>query len=81
MTQTTKDGPHMRQCSRCHKIFSSRAGCDMHIRDLHKGKGERIAVPKREPEEESLADISIEAELKRACGEELDPLEESLIQW
>jgi uncharacterized C2H2 Zn-finger protein len=71
-------GPHMRRCSRCGKTFSSRKGADDHIRMLHKGKGQRVSVI-REDEEESLADIAIEAEIKRACGEELDPLEESLL--
>jgi hypothetical protein len=77
--QTTEpDGPHMRRCSRCGKSFSSRKGADDHIRMLHKGKGHRVSVI-RDDDEESLADIAVEAEIKRACGETLDPLEESLL--
>lgn len=76
MTET--DGPHMRRCSRCGKTFSSRKGCDQHIKMLHKGKGKRVTAV-REEQEESLADIAINAEIKRACGEELDALEESLL--
>jgi len=76
---TPSGGSHMRKCSRCNRVFSSRKGCDDHILMKHKGIGERIAVPKREPDEESLADIAVNAYIKRACGEGLDPLEESLI--
>ena len=72
------DGPHMRRCSRCGKSFSSRKGCDQHIQMLHKGKGNRVSVI-RDDEEESLADIAVEAEIKRACSEPLDALEESLL--
>jgi len=79
-TTTEPDGPHMRRCSRCGKSFSSRKGAGDHIRTLHKGKGQRVSVI-REDDEESLADIAIEAEIKRACGEPLDPLEESLVGY
>lgn len=33
-----------RRCSRCFKTFESRKACADHIRDVHKGKGERIPV-------------------------------------
>ena len=33
-----------RRCSRCGKSFDSRATADRHIRDVHKGKGERVPV-------------------------------------
>lgn len=33
-----------RRCSRCGKVFPGRKDADRHIRDVHKGKGERMPV-------------------------------------
>lgn len=57
----------------------------MHIDQVH-GAGvaqarKRPKPPKPPEREMSLAEISIEARLKRAMGEPLDPLEESLIDF
>jgi len=57
----------------------------MHIDQVHgdgAAKARKRPKPPRPPEHEmSLAEISIEARLKRAMGEPLDPLEESLIDF
>lgn len=68
-------------CPKCGKVFTTHRGATDHIQDVHGGGVEPRKRPKppkveREP---SLADISVEAHLKRAMGESLDPLEESLI--
>lgn len=73
-----EDGPHMRRCSRCNRVFSSLQGVSQHIQTIHKGKGFRVSAHRPE-REESLADIAVEAHIKRAMGEPLDPLEESLL--
>ncbi len=77
MPQIENDGPHMRRCSRCGRSFASRDAADRHIAQKHKGKGTRVAV--RRDEEESLADIAVDAERKRAAGEPLDPMEKALL--
>lgn len=61
----------MRRCSRCGKEFSTCQGAQMHIDMKHHGKGERVAVVKREYEQ-SMADIMIEAQIAKACGEPVD---------
>jgi uncharacterized C2H2 Zn-finger protein len=68
-------------CPKCGKCFTTKHGAADHIRDLHGGEIEprKRKAPPRVEREMSLADISIEAHLKRAMGESLDPLEESLI--
>lgn len=69
------------RCSRCGKIFrTSRAG-DQHVEAKHKGNGIALGydVREREPPEPSMAEIAVEATIKRAMGEPLDPLEESLL--
>lgn len=77
--EPAEDGPHMRRCSRCGKSFKSRKGTDMHIRDVHRGKGHRVTVIRADDGELSLADIAVDAELKRAMGEPLTDLEASLL--
>lgn len=69
------------KCMRCGKPFNSRQGAIQHSIDKHGEELEPVPNerPAREEQEQSLADISVEAHLKRAMGEELDPLEESLI--
>lgn len=47
------DTPNHRRCSRCNKVFRSRSAADQHIRDFHKGKGERIAVDRDRHESEA----------------------------
>lgn len=75
---TPDDGPHMRRCSRCGRAFGSRDAADRHIRDKHKGRGTRVSVIRGE-HEDSLADVAVEAERKRASGEPLDAMERALI--
>ena len=74
----TDDGPHMRRCSRCGRSFGNRDAADRHIRDKHKGGGTRVSVIRAE-REDSLADVAVEAERKRAAGEPLDAMEKALI--
>lgn len=74
-----EEGRHMRRCSRCGRTFKTRRATEDHIRMKHHGNGKRIDA-RRPDREESLADISIDAEIKRLSGEPLDPLEESLLQ-
>jgi hypothetical protein len=66
---------------RCKKPFATRQGAVQHSIDKHGEELEpvRRKKPPREEREPSLADISVEAHLKRAMGEPLDALEESLI--
>lgn len=68
-------------CPKCGKCFGSRHGTARHIVDVHGGGFEPRKRPKPQiiDREMSLADISVEAYLKRAMGEPLDELEESLI--
>ncbi len=73
------DGPHMRRCSRCGRSFSTRNAANQHIQAVHKGKGHRVSARRPDDDEESLADIAIEAAIKRASGEALDLLEASLL--
>lgn len=70
-------------CPKCGKPFATRRGAESHIKDVH---GEGVCSPRKRKRptpppdcEPSLADIAVEAELKRLMGEPLDPLEESLI--
>ena len=60
-----------RRCSRCGKEFSTRQGAQMHIDMKHHGKGERVAVVKRE-HEPSMAELMIDAQIAKACGEPVD---------
>lgn len=71
-------------CPGCGKCFGSPRGARDHIKDVHPDRGD--LAPRRRPrpepkpvEEMSLADIAVEAEIKRNMGEDLDPLEESLL--
>ena len=60
-----------RRCSRCKKVFKSRAGCDHHIQMKHGGDGERIPVGEsasRKDYEPSMAELMIGAQLDRAMG-------------
>ena len=72
-----KNTTHWR-CSRCGKRFRSKTGAAEHLALKHKGVGlirpGEPAVP-----EMSLAEIAVEASVKRSQGEPLDPLEESLL--
>ncbi len=72
-----QDGPDMRRCGRCGNFFRTPRAASDHIMRVHKGKGFRVRDDR--DDEESLADIAIEASIKRASGERLDPLEESLL--
>jgi len=68
-------------CPKCGKVFSTKHGTAMHIDQKHGGGVEprKRKAPSQIEREQSLADISVEAHLKRAMGEPLDALEESLI--
>ena len=71
-------------CPKCGKCFHSEKATADHIRDVH-GDGPEPRKRKRPPRTErdygdmSLAEISVEARLKKLMGEPLDPLEESLV--
>lgn len=73
------------RCSRCGRSFRHERDLQNHIRDHHLRGGrkpDRVAhavpvEPRDEPE--SMAEIAVEARLKRAMGVRLDPLEESLL--
>jgi hypothetical protein len=69
----TGDGPDMRRCSRCGRYFKSRMGADDHILMKHKGIGQRVSV-RRPDDDPSMADLVVDAEIARACGEPVDPL-------
>lgn len=80
-----KERPVMRKafdCPKCGKCFTTKHGTAMHIEQVH---GTIAAEPRKRPKhpryerDPSLADISVDAYLKRAMGEPLDPLEKSLI--
>lgn len=69
-------------CPKCGKCFTSQHGTRDHIRDAHGGgidPRKRKRAPVRDDSDMSLADIAVEAELKRLMGEPLDALEESLL--
>jgi|GEM_PF-6000929 len=72
-------------CPRCGKCFTTKLGAQMHIDAVHgadAAKARKRPKPPKPPEREmSLAEIAVEAHLKRAMGDELDPLEESLINF
>ena len=57
------------QCSRCKRKFASPDAVRMHVADKHKGNG----LPERaqahvEPDNESMADRSVQAQLYEAMG-------------
>ena len=64
-------------CPKCSKRFTTTKGAIMHITDVHGGGVKPRKRDKRvtKEQEESLADISVNAFLKVAMGGELDPLE------
>ena len=69
-------------CPKCGKRFTTKHGTLEHIITVHgSGAAEPRVRPKppRHDTDQSLADISVEAHLKQAMGEELDELEASLI--
>lgn len=74
--QTTErpdaDGSDMRRCSRCGRTFKSRRGADDHIRMVHKGKGERVTARRPRDDEPSMADLVVDAQIARACGEPVE---------
>lgn len=65
------------KCPLCDKHTKDANGLYMHMKAKHGAKAARAHDQRPEPEM-SLADISIQAHLKMAMGEELDPLEQSL---
>lgn len=73
---TSFPGIQRLRCPNCPASFRDDNGLYQHIKAKHGGRGN----PKRQhAHEQSLAEIAIEASIKRAMGEPLDPLEESLL--
>ena len=79
-----------RQCPYCNRKFTDDEARFSHAKAKHPGKSLRDITPERvkaksraqqhhRDKHESLADIAIAASIKRACGEPLDILEESLL--
>lgn len=69
-------------CFHCPRAFTDQNALHQHLRSKHGGP--RFRTPKLRrasgPDDDmSLAEIAIEASLKRAGGEKLDALEESLL--
>ncbi len=64
-------------CPQCPRQFGDDAALHQHVRVKHGGP--RFPQRRRDDDDESLADIADEASVKRASGEKLDPLEESLL--
>lgn len=73
------------KCPKCGHYFTTRHGTIAHMRDKHGIENGEPVKREKQPKKErdyadmSLAEISIEASMKQAMGEPLDPLEESLI--
>jgi len=65
-------------CPYCASAFADQSGVYSHVRDKHRGRAHAHLRPARD-DDESLADIAVEAALNRAMGIPLDPLEESLL--
>lgn len=68
-------------CPLCPKMFGDENALWQHARTTHRDKDVAHLRParKRDDDEPSLAEIAVEAHVKRLMGEPLDPLEESLI--
>lgn len=65
-------------CPHCDRFFVDQSAVTQHAKWKH---GVRLH-PRRRPraeEDQSMADIAVEAHIKRLTGEDLDPLEESLL--
>jgi hypothetical protein len=63
------------RCSKCGKLFRAERDGRFHIDAKHKGSGDVIPdALRRDDDEPSMAEIAIEASLKRSMGEPLDPL-------
>lgn len=72
------------ECLECKRSFLDANALYNHAKRKHKGsllfkdlKTQKFT--RRDDDEPSLAQIAVEAEIKRASGLELDPLEESLL--
>lgn len=65
-------------CSRCGKAFHQPHSAKNHIKDVHGGVGEVVKRkrPPVEPDDESIADRMVQAEIDRACG-----IENPDIEW
>ena len=61
-------------CPTCGKRFASASSQYQHAKKL---KHKRL--PRPDNSEESMADIAVDAAIKRMCGEKLDILEASLL--
>ena len=48
------------ECNRCKRRFTTLHGTRLHITTIHKGVGQAQKVPKKEPEEQSIAEMLIE---------------------
>ena len=63
------------KCFHCNRMFFDVRGMQQHAGRVHKIRPTRLVV-----HEETLADIAVDAYIKQASGEYLDPLERSIIQ-
>ena len=58
------------KCSRCNKSFHQQKSVLNHVKDVHGGVGsvEKRERPPQEPDDESMADRAVAAEIDRAMG-------------
>lgn len=64
------------KCNRCGKKFGSKLAVNHHVtKKHHYGAAEKIKPRPFEPEDESMADRAVQAEIDRACGIENDDIE------
>ena len=67
-------------CPYCNRHFVDASAVYQHARVMHqREKTAHLNPARRSDDEESLADIAIEAEQKRAAGPPLDALERNLL--
>jgi len=73
--------PKPTKCPCCRKNFHSRKACGQHMKAKHPGEhlGPDPDKDHSKDDDMSLAEIAVEAELKRRSGLPLDPLERSLL--
>ena len=60
------------KCSLCNKRFHQKKHGENHARDYHKKKDAGIVHAPRTDNEPSMADLMVNAEINRACGDPVD---------
>tara|TARA_R110000787_G_scaffold19874_2_gene59127 strand:- start:463 stop:690 length:228 start_codon:yes stop_codon:yes gene_type:complete len=60
------------KCSRCGKRWNKQEHVERHIKDFHTKRGGEAIYKPREPEEPSMADLMIDAQIAQACGEPVE---------